>query len=136
MYCNIVFSLVFGMLLITSCISIQHLLLYTFCMLIVHNFLHFHSTFIVQDSNLAGTRWPPHLLTGPQMSNSVGSPGPQIKLINNGLTTLYPRVQGTEHVIIHFISKWCWLLPGIGVGAGRRLLSLGRVKLIDKGLPR
>ena len=86
----------------------------------------------LQGSNLAGARWPPHLLSGPQMFNSVGLTGPQIKFINNGLTTLYPRGQGREH----FIRKWCWLLPGVGVGAGRRLLSLGRVKLIDKGFPR
>ena len=66
------------------------------------------------DVELWGPDWPPGQRT--------------VKLINNGLTISYPRGQGKENVIIHFTSKWSWLLPGVG-GGGRRLLPLVRVKI-------
>ena len=61
-------------------------------------------TTLLQGSNLAGARGPtgPHIYCrAPRFPTPVGPTGPQIKLINNGLTTLYPRGQGTEN----FISK-------------------------------
>ena len=52
----------------------------------------------------------------------------ELYFLNNGLTTLYLR--GKENVIIHFVSKWGWPLPGaVGCLAGVKIDWQGSCEL-------